>query len=258
MTKVKKRAFTFFPVNWLSGTILLSHAEKGAYIDLLCIQHQQGHLSEDQIERAAGDLWPAIKDKFTQDENGLWYNKKLDEVVEDMEKYSDKMRENARKRWNKHDAKDNAKDMQSVSNPHAERHGKSNLNNINRNLNLNSNSNSNSNLNSKKKKSAHAPMVYPFSQDEFTTAWQIWKEYRKQNGWGSYKPIGEQAALKKVGELSSGSVTTAVNIIHQSIANGWRGLFSLKDGQARSGGYTPQSASDQLEEMRRRFTDKTG
>jgi hypothetical protein len=71
-------------------------------------------------------------------------------------------------------------------------------------------------------------IVYPWNSDRFMKAWDLWKEFKKEQFRFPYKPIGEQGALKNLGELSNGSEETAILIIHQSINNGWRGLFKLK------------------------------
>lgn len=67
----------------------------------------------------------------------------------------------------------------------------------------------------------------PFSS-AFFEEWEYWKSFKKEQFRFTYKPIGEQAAIDNLFEISCGNEETAKAIIKQSISNGWRGLFELK------------------------------
>ena len=58
--------------------------------------------------------------------------------------------------------------------------------------------------------------------------WKKWKEYRKETFRTTYKPIGEKAAIGKLMRLSQGCHEVQEQIINQSIENGWKGIFDLK------------------------------
>ena len=75
----KDPAFLFYPSDYLGGTMGMTFEEKGAYIDLLMLQFNRGHMTEHMIGHTVGQLWKNIKDKFIQDPTGLWYNVRLDE-----------------------------------------------------------------------------------------------------------------------------------------------------------------------------------
>ena len=60
----------------------MTFEEKGAYMELLMLQFNRGHMTTRMIDQTVGQLWDNIKDKFTQDEKGLWYNKRLEEEKE--------------------------------------------------------------------------------------------------------------------------------------------------------------------------------
>jgi uncharacterized protein YdaU (DUF1376 family) len=75
----KDPAFLFYPNDYLGGTMGMTFEEKGAYMDLLMLQFNRGHMTEHMIGHTVGQLWKNIKDKFTQDSTGLWYNVRLDE-----------------------------------------------------------------------------------------------------------------------------------------------------------------------------------
>ena len=67
---------------------------------------------------------------------------------------------------------------------------------------------------------------------ELKASWEEWKLYRKQNDKFTYKsPISEKKALTELKNLSGGNILLAKNIIDQSIAKGWHGLFQIKDAQ---------------------------
>lgn len=75
----KDPAFLFYPNDYLGGTMGMTFEEKGAYMELLMLQFNRGHMTEHMIGHTIGQLWKNIKDKFIQDEEGLWYNIRLDE-----------------------------------------------------------------------------------------------------------------------------------------------------------------------------------
>lgn len=66
-------------------------------------------------------------------------------------------------------------------------------------------------------------------QDLNFDAWTLWKEFRKEQFRSTYKPIGERSAIKKLIDLSNADQKIQADIIEQSISNGWRGLFALKE-----------------------------
>lgn len=72
-------------------------------------------------------------------------------------------------------------------------------------------------------------LIFPFDTESFLKTWDIWKKYKKEQHKFTYKPISEQAALKSISSLSNGSEQKAIDIIHQSINNGWKGFFELKN-----------------------------
>jgi hypothetical protein len=70
-----------------------------------------------------------------------------------------------------------------------------------------------------------------FSED-FLKDWFVWINYKKTNYNFTYKTIEtEQIAFNSLYKLSNQNQNTAREIIHQSIANGYKGLFELKTNQ---------------------------
>lgn len=72
-------------------------------------------------------------------------------------------------------------------------------------------------------------IVYPFDSETFLDAWKLWKKFKKEQFKFTYKNIGEQSALIKLSKISNLNDEIAIKIIIQSIENGWKGLFELKD-----------------------------
>lgn len=72
----------------------------------------------------------------------------------------------------------------------------------------------------------------PFDSPEFLVKWIEWKTYRKKEKRLNYKsPLTEQAALNRLFELSKGDESAAIEIIKQSIANQYQGLFATNQNQ---------------------------
>jgi len=69
----------------------------------------------------------------------------------------------------------------------------------------------------------------PYPQEEFGNAWSEWKLDRKERGIKKYSSRGEKGALTKLHKESNGNVATAIEMINQSVANQWRGIFPLKN-----------------------------
>ena len=59
----------------------MTFEEKGAYVHLLMMQFNRGHMTSHMVDQEVGQLWERIKDKFVLDENGLYYNVRLDAEI---------------------------------------------------------------------------------------------------------------------------------------------------------------------------------
>jgi len=92
-------------------------------------------------------------------------------------------------------------------------------------------------------------IIWPFTSENFKKNWQIWEDYRKEKKLAKYKKIGLQAALKKLSELSKGNEYEAIQILHQSIANNYQGIFELKNkNNGQNKRITEQDAIEALSE----------
>ena len=91
-----------------------------------------------------------------------------------------------------------------------------------------------------KKRGATSKIIYPFDSIEFLDWWNNWKKYKKTDHKFQYKSeVSEQAALKKLSELSENNEKTAILIIEQSLANGWKGFFKLDNNGNRTNNDKP-------------------
>lgn len=72
-------------------------------------------------------------------------------------------------------------------------------------------------------------VVLPWDTDSFREVWNTWKDERKDRGTKKYTPRGEQTALHKLQKDSQGVEGVAIQMIQQSIAHGWQGIFPLKN-----------------------------
>lgn len=92
-------AFLFYPGDWLGGTMTFSRSHKGAYMDLLMVQFNNGHMSLQDIETVLGGdfqtMWESkLKAKFLQDESGLFYNQKLEYEINKRKNFTDSRKKN--------------------------------------------------------------------------------------------------------------------------------------------------------------------
>ena len=71
-------------------------------------------------------------------------------------------------------------------------------------------------------------VVWPFNSDQFMNAWKEWEADRRERRIKPYTTRGLQTALHRLQQISQNNEHTATQIIAQSIANGWQGLFPLR------------------------------
>ena len=103
---MKDPAFLFYSSDFLSGTFLMSDEEIGQYIKLLCLQHQKGHLKEKDMMNICKSYNENIFEKFEKDEEGNYYNKRLEEEVFRRKNYSESRRRNRLKKKDEEDEED--------------------------------------------------------------------------------------------------------------------------------------------------------
>ena len=78
----KDPAVLFYTSDFLSGVSFLSMEQRGQYITLLCEQHQNGHIPKHHMVETCGSFDSPVFLKFKIDENGYYYNVRMDEEKE--------------------------------------------------------------------------------------------------------------------------------------------------------------------------------
>lgn len=218
----KDPAFLFYPGDWLGGTMTFSRSQKGAYIDLLMSQFNQGRLSLEDIKDVLGSdfdtMWERkLKSKYKVDEKGFFYNERLDLEQQKRKNFSESRRKN------KGHMTDHMTDHMSN---HMEDENKDVIENIIR--------------------------------TELETKIEEFYAFRKE----MKKPIlnaSKGQFLNTLTKLSGGQEGIAIEILNQSIANGWQGIFELKqNGNTKGNNNSDQTSLDRLAEQSREVLRRLG
>ena len=96
----KDPAVLFYTSDFLSGTLTMNYEQKGKYITLLCYQHQQGFLLEDDFKAILDGTDIKVFNKFQKLSDGKYYNLKLKVESERRKAYADSRRNNRTKKDN--------------------------------------------------------------------------------------------------------------------------------------------------------------
>lgn len=95
---MKDPAFLFYPNDWIGGTMGMTFEQKGAYMELLMLQFNRGHMTKHMIGHVLGQnsdyLWESVKDKFEIDDEGQFFNPRLDIEINKRKAYSESRRNN--------------------------------------------------------------------------------------------------------------------------------------------------------------------
>ncbi len=195
----KYPAVLFYTSDFISGTLTMTDEQRGKYIILLCLQHQQGKLSKEDMLNICQTYDSKIFAKFETDSDEMFFNKRMDEEIKKRKSYSDSRRKNRsgkKKKSNK---------TSKTYVPHME------------------DENENKDINVIKVDNI---LILPFDEIGFINVWNDWKDYKKQQHKFTYKgDKSEQAALKKLGDMSNGSLEYALEIVFYSMAQGYKGLY---------------------------------
>jgi uncharacterized protein YdaU (DUF1376 family) len=133
----KDPAFLFYSNDFLTGTLTLSFEDRGKYITLLCLMHQQGRLNEQTVKFIVGEISSNLMNKFCRDTDGNWYNKRLEEETERRNKFTESRRNNAKKKSSKDVALPLEEHMFEHMHKHMENENKDIINTITINKNSN-------------------------------------------------------------------------------------------------------------------------
>jgi uncharacterized phage protein (TIGR02220 family) len=84
---MKDPAFLFYSQDFIVGTLTMTFEDKGKYITILSLMHQQGRLDEKTISLLVGSISDTLRNKFSIDENGFWFNDRLEQEIEKRTKF---------------------------------------------------------------------------------------------------------------------------------------------------------------------------
>ena len=94
-------AVLWYTSDFLTGTTLFNFEQVGQYTRLLCHQHQLGHLPEQHMLDICKSYDNPVFKKFIKDENGLWYNIRMEKEIKKRLSYCESRRSNKMKEYEK-------------------------------------------------------------------------------------------------------------------------------------------------------------
>jgi len=89
----KNPAVLWYTADYLIGVMGLGWEEQGRYAYLLNMQHQKGHLD---IPKLMPDCPEIVYQKFVKDDDGLWYNERMEEEIRKRKAFSESRANNRR------------------------------------------------------------------------------------------------------------------------------------------------------------------
>jgi hypothetical protein len=99
-------------------------------------------------------------------------------------------------------------------------------------------------------------LIFPFLSNNFLEQWQQWKIYKKGEFNFKYKTLqSEQAALNSLAKISQ-SEKEAIDVLHQSMENGWKGFFKLKTENNNGNTKTPKTGGIYSDDFKNRIAAK--
>lgn len=199
-------------------------------------------MSEKTIRFLVGSVSDNLREKFKVDDNGLWYNERLEFESEKRSKFAESRRQNGAKGGRpKKTNKPSAKPKKNLKDNHMDNH----MGNENENENVIDNERGKLKIE-----------IQKLGQD-FAEAWDRWKSYRKKkDGFTYHDQKSERSAISKLGNLAGGKPEKAIEIIENSIDNGWKGFFLTEEqkngtnGKQNSKGWAAPTVADVIEYQR--------
>lgn len=223
----KPPAFPLYAQDFLTGVMYLTADEVGMYIKMLCKQWTDGNIPKKRLGFLIGKNWEdlseELQNKFVVNDDFI-YNERLEMERDKKKKFSEKQSNNGKLGGRPPKAKPfkTKKPNPSQIKPLEEEEEKEKVLYFGKSENL-------------------------LDFEELNLFWFTWKEYKKLEFKFNYASIqSERAALNKLYRLSEGNEQTAIAIIEESKANGWKGFFEF--GTNKQVSKTSQGAMQQLKD----------
>ena len=198
----KNPAVLWYPADYLIGVIGMTWEEQGRYVYLLNIQHQKGHFD---LERVMADCPDAVLAKFKQDENGLYYNERMEQETAKRQNFVDSRRNNAKSKKSEH--------MEQHMPEHMEKHMPEHMENENENINTN---------NKNELNNPPTPLTTGRSDEAGDTVKAV-VEYLNQRTGSSYRPGTRSTADKIKARLNEGFTLDDFKVVIDKKAAEWTG-----------------------------------
>lgn len=93
----KDPAFLIYSQDFLTGTMIMDFEDRGKYITILLLMHQQGRMTEKTIRFVVGNISDEFRAKFEVDDEGFWYNERLELEIDKRNNFVNSRRENGSK-----------------------------------------------------------------------------------------------------------------------------------------------------------------
>ena len=253
----KAPAFQFYAQDFLTGVMYLTNEEIGIYIKMLAKQWTDGKIPKKRLGFLVGFDWDKLSDelqgKFIE-KDGFLINQRLEKEREKHANFSKKQSKNGkkggrpRKNEDVQDAEieydDNPEKPKPFYRVNPNKNQKKPLEGEGEGRSMKTEEEKGK---GKKKKSAKPKpkIVNPWPNKNFEAQWQHWKIYKAKELSFKYKTQqSEQAALNSLATISNGHEKQAIAIMHQSMANGWKGFFELKNNNQNANGSNNYGKSD--------------
>lgn len=95
-------AVLFYSQDFLAGVAEMTNEERGAYITLLAYQNIHGHMSAEYIKRVCPGCPPYVLEKFSTDEDGNYFNERMEQEIEKRNNYSKSRGKNRKGTYENH------------------------------------------------------------------------------------------------------------------------------------------------------------
>lgn len=190
---MKNPAVLLYTSDFITGTLFMTNEEVGAYIRILCMQHQKGHLSKNEIEQIckSNDVFTSVIIHFKEDNNGLFYNERMDLEKDKRNKYSESRANNRKKKETKP-----KKDMKKICKTYEKHMENENVN------------------------------IYYNNNIELNNIFIEYLQLRKK-----LKLVNTDRAIKLLlNKLEPFDDDTKYKMIEQAIEHSWKSVYELKDG----------------------------
>lgn len=101
------------------------------------------------------------------------------------------------------------------------------------------------------------PVKLDFVAPEFEPVFMEWLDYKRERREKYKSPKSMKLAYEKLIKLSNNNPSVAAEVINQSMANNWAGLFNLKNETNRTNRFESDTTRRTIESITRRI-EQTG